>query len=102
MIRRPPRSTLFPYTTLFRSRPRLHAGGAAARDRAGETGALGLRARAATQHPHRPDAAPFHLDDLEHGAFHRHLVPRSRKAADRAEQEASDGRVVLLAELERS
>src|SRR5256885_12485629 len=24
MIRRPPRSTLFPYTTLFRSRRRLH------------------------------------------------------------------------------
>src|SRR3712207_7905575 len=30
MIRRPPRSTLFPYTTLFRSRPRrgVHADGA--------------------------------------------------------------------------
>src|SRR2546423_5846472 len=28
MIRRPPRSTLFPYTTLFRSRPR-HASAAA-------------------------------------------------------------------------
>src|SRR3989449_10800369 len=27
MIRRPPRSTLFPYTTLFRSRPDLHPGG---------------------------------------------------------------------------
>src|SRR5579864_8756904 len=27
MIRRPPRSTLFPYTTLFRSRPRLDPGG---------------------------------------------------------------------------
>src|SRR2546423_3726231 len=26
MIRRPPRSTLFPYTTLFRSRPVLHDG----------------------------------------------------------------------------
>src|SRR3712207_9021922 len=26
MIRRPPRSTLFPYTTLFRSRPRGHDG----------------------------------------------------------------------------
>src|SRR2546426_3925123 len=26
MIRRPPRSTLFPYTTLFRSRPRKGAG----------------------------------------------------------------------------
>src|SRR5688572_31648114 len=24
MLRRPPRSTLFPYTTLFRSRPRPH------------------------------------------------------------------------------
>src|SRR2546426_3578669 len=27
MIRRPPRSTLFPYTTLFRSRCARHAGG---------------------------------------------------------------------------
>src|SRR2546425_5211461 len=27
MIRRPPRSTLFPYTTLFRSRPRAHREG---------------------------------------------------------------------------
>src|SRR2546430_4795869 len=31
MIRRPPRSTLFPYTTLFRSRkPRAHAAGTVA------------------------------------------------------------------------
>src|SRR5256885_11997586 len=28
MIRRPPRSTLFPYTTLFRSEPPFAAGGA--------------------------------------------------------------------------
>src|SRR2546425_6267857 len=28
MIRRPPRSTLFPYTTLFRSRNPLHCGSA--------------------------------------------------------------------------
>src|SRR2546427_7979383 len=27
MIRRPPRSTLFPYTTLFRSLPGVHAAG---------------------------------------------------------------------------
>src|SRR5258708_8420181 len=27
MIRRPPRSTLFPYTTLFRSKAQIHAGG---------------------------------------------------------------------------
>src|SRR2546428_6608560 len=30
MIRRPPRSTLFPYTTLFRSQPRRRDGGVAA------------------------------------------------------------------------
>src|SRR3989441_9372819 len=36
MIRRPPRSTLFPYTTLFRSRPvRLDAGGACRAHRPG-------------------------------------------------------------------
>src|SRR3546814_15994074 len=39
MIRRPPRSTrtdtLFPYTTLFRSRPRRDAGGAAAPEAGG-------------------------------------------------------------------
>src|SRR5688572_31369206 len=47
MIRRPPRSTLFPYTTLFRSWVRP-----AVRDRA-----------AATPHPHAdgaPDRAPRH------------------------------------------
>src|SRR3712207_8710544 len=45
MIRRPPRSTLFPYTTLFRSRARENAGAiiqaaqeAAARMVAGERG----------------------------------------------------------------
>src|SRR2546430_5787264 len=33
MIRRPPRSTLFPYTTLFRSRGAAGAGGASAEPR---------------------------------------------------------------------
>src|SRR2546427_9516206 len=33
MIRRPPRSTLFPYTTLFRSAPAARAQGAAAAGR---------------------------------------------------------------------
>src|SRR2546425_6841411 len=32
MIRRPPRSTLFPYTTLFRSRVRIVPGGSTIRD----------------------------------------------------------------------
>src|SRR5690242_21237342 len=45
MIRRPPRSTLFPYTTLFRSRPRpalrTRYGGGAAAARAAEGGRRG-------------------------------------------------------------
>src|SRR3712207_7786730 len=35
MIRRPPRSTLFPYTTLFRSQDRHHLGGDVALDPGG-------------------------------------------------------------------
>src|SRR5258708_24196996 len=47
MIRRPPRSTLFPYTTLFRSRPPLHHTGLAARlaHRAAESGRGSLAGR---------------------------------------------------------
>src|SRR2546430_12019928 len=52
MIRRPPRSTLFPYTTLFRSglcahvrRRRLGARGRARGDRDGRGHAAGARAR---------------------------------------------------------
>src|SRR3712207_7550974 len=40
MIRRPPRSTLFPYTTLFRSRLGARDGGA--RDRAGYRRGVGV------------------------------------------------------------
>src|SRR3712207_7147372 len=41
MIRRPPRSTLFPYTTLFRSRHGRHGGGG---ERRGAAVLRGLRA----------------------------------------------------------
>src|SRR5206468_7522421 len=41
MIPRPPRSTLFPYTTLFRSHARAHsAGGRRARDRSRRSGRI--------------------------------------------------------------
>src|SRR5690606_41484609 len=57
---RPPRSTLFPYTTLFRSAPRRGArvggdpGGRAAPERGSAHGGLGPRAdaRARAAHPH--------------------------------------------------
>src|SRR3712207_6969431 len=46
MIRPPPRSTLFPYTTLFRSRRRARARGHRARGRGGHVQAAALRLRA--------------------------------------------------------
>src|SRR3712207_7253114 len=50
MIRRPPRSTLFPYTTLFRSE-RFHRGvGTAARSREGSGLGLALVRELATLH----------------------------------------------------
>src|SRR2546429_4491768 len=47
MIRRPPRSTLFPYTTLFRSLP-------LSRDRGRELDDLDLRRRSRRQWRHHP------------------------------------------------
>src|SRR2546425_13115526 len=81
MIRRPPRSTLFPYTTLFRSRP--PHGNAVARgagtgrpaehpgsDGAGDPGHRSRRRR---------DLTGAVLDDGDHGVrhhFHDHAAPR--------------------------
>src|SRR3712207_7875829 len=61
MIRRPPRSTLFPYTTLFRSVAlthwhRLSRRALAALDRTGPLGALYTRSTA--QHHHNSALSP--------------------------------------------
>src|SRR3712207_8394088 len=77
MIRRPPRSTLFPYTTLFRSlRPsreadpqgRGEAGAGAAAGPAGTqaTGADGLSARPAVRGPSRTPPRPRQGRSEEH------------------------------------
>src|SRR2546427_901476 len=74
MIRRPPRSTLFPYTTLFRS-SRSHRGARALRvggRRGGGEGAAhtsggrvwGDRARAA-RHPARGERSEEHTSELQ-------------------------------------
>src|SRR3712207_8866247 len=62
MIRRPPRSTLFPYTTLFRSprRAAAVAGAAAAAHAHAGAGAIGERGGArAQQLPQRAAAAGY-------------------------------------------
>src|SRR6202453_5363039 len=55
MIRRPPRSTLFPYTTLFRSRPSRSI------DRAHSDGLSPLRARARSEEHTSELQSPIHL-----------------------------------------
>src|SRR3712207_7314586 len=70
MIRRPPRSTLFPYTTLFRSgragggpeRGRAHGAAVHAADAGGA--AVGERAGAAHR-PDRPRRSEEHTSELQ-------------------------------------
>src|SRR6266567_8677348 len=67
MIRRPPRSTLFPYTTLFRARLRPAAGAAS-----------GLEPRAA------------HLARRDRAARRPHRVDRVRRRAARRKSSAAE------------
>src|SRR2546426_5373613 len=77
MIRRPPRSTLFPYTTLFRSRLRLQAKerGRRGRDDRGLGRREGKRLRGGRGHHHH--------------RRHRH-VARDRDHLDRSEEHTSE------------
>src|SRR5260221_8182412 len=80
MIRRPPRSTLFPYTTLFRSRRRrqCRAQHRGARRQGGPDGALGAR-RGGRRSPGadrpypRPHRSEEHTSELQ---SHSDLVCR--------------------------
>src|SRR2546430_15480202 len=73
MIRRPPRSTLFPYTTLFRSHPRigpepdLHGGGEVRDLALVVAGAMSLRVV-----PRRFDVAVPHVRTRDLEALGRH------------------------------
>src|SRR3712207_7215402 len=81
MIRRPPRSTLFPYTTLFRSDPGQEAGGVEQRLR-------GLQRAAQRRHVDGVDAdlaqPPSHLRRL------RAPQRRQRRVALRSEEHTSE------------
>src|SRR3712207_7368533 len=73
MIRRPPRSTLFPYTTLFRSRPRIPVPvRTGARGRRGEVSASShavrgrsRRAAALPWHPSHSGRSEEHTSELQ-------------------------------------
>src|SRR3712207_9058168 len=76
MIRRPPRSTLFPYTTLFRSRV-LQEGAAAAGVPRGASGPDGAGARV-------PDAVLPRRGDRRRGPG-PHVLRRAAGGADHAQ-----------------
>src|SRR2546425_5246671 len=79
MIRRPPRSTLFPYTTLFRSDLRHSRGSAAGEEKLqrgpalGAGGRVGLeltdRGRSATRHLLRYRRSEEHTSELQSLAY---------------------------------
>src|SRR3712207_7481581 len=77
MIRRPPRSTLFPYTTLFRSRRTLEAGGR-----------TGQRRRVRGEHDEHdlPDGAWTDCDQ----ARAAHVRERQRGEVPRSEEHTSE------------
>src|SRR2546430_5806582 len=66
MIRRPPRSTLFPYTTLFRSRAGERHPRAGAGDRRGPALACGLAEGLRERRPERIVLAPGTARSEEH------------------------------------
>src|SRR2546425_9774518 len=79
MIRRPPRSTLFPYTTLFRSVPLRRRKRRGRRDRLGHAAVLRrLHARAAVGR-----GTPVHVPL-------RGARPRPARAAARSEEHTSE------------
>src|SRR3712207_7815324 len=86
MIRRPPRSTLFPYTTLFRSRQREERG----RDRDGLEDGLQLAAARGGHDPVGEHREPEHGDaDLPQEDQHRH-PPRQLAEERRSEEHTSE------------
>src|SRR3989454_7624616 len=92
MIRRPPRSTLFPYTTLFRSRSLRRAARAAGADGLALHRALDEIRRAGDGDAHRRPALLPRTDprgrgvpraEGDHRPVHRVLAPRLRARAPR-------------------
>src|SRR2546427_10212628 len=84
MIRRPPRSTLFPYTTLFRSRP-APQGGAAGDD------PLERRAGAARLEPHEARRA-----EVAGGADHDAAAGEGRSEEHTSELQSQSNLVCRL------
>src|SRR5256885_9109380 len=89
MIRRPPRSTLFPYTTLFRSEERARRG---ARDTV--LPSAGLRDDAGLPHAFREERLPDGIVDLVRAGV-REVLALQRDAADRKSTRLNSSHLVI-------
>src|SRR2546421_5059078 len=93
MIRRPPRSTLFPYTTLFRSREAVHL------DRVARAGAEIVERDA---HLPRPsDRLPVGAGELAQLAQHPQHLPLLRRSEEHTSELQSRSDIVCRLLLEK-
>src|SRR5437899_7026239 len=88
MLRRPPRSTLFPYTTLFRSPPTASLRWTLG---AGEVGSPNQRLRRAADsgslpHPHRSEEHTSELQSLRHLVCRLLLEKKKKKKAEKTRE----------------
>src|SRR5690348_17999905 len=83
MIRRPPRSTLFPYTTLFRSLPHARLARRRRRRRAGHLAAAGPRGPDRGAQPRRSEEHTSELQSPVHLVCRLLLEKKKYKHSDR-------------------
>src|SRR3712207_7220232 len=88
MIRRPPRSTLFPYTTLFRSEADA-AGPAPQGDGRDDAGRGAVRARGAGQRAHRQDRKSTRLNSSHANISYAVFCLKKKKSNYRADNYTS-------------
>src|SRR2546427_1083221 len=95
MIRRPPRSTLFPYTTLFRSRPSRAADRHEMRDRVGVV----LEQRAAAREHHQAVTVGHH--ETPHAQHAPGPVPDVERSEEHTSELQSQSNLVCRLLLEK-
>src|SRR5205809_3657775 len=84
MLRRPPRSTLFPYTTLFRSRRRRRPGAAAQNQASGR--AAGQRGQGDADDGHRSEEHTSELQSRLHLVCRLLLEKKKKKTQKKTHQ----------------
>src|SRR5256885_10782047 len=92
MIRRPPRSTLFPYTTLFRSHVLVQAAGVRTRVRTER--AVGLRG-SALQHVEAVGAVPVRVARVGAGHGVALICPAHQRRRDRKSTRLNSSHLVI-------